>query len=953
MLAPGMYPFWFWNGDLVPEEIEWQIREMAAGGVRGFFIHPRQGLKQPYLSESFFRIVEHAVSTAEALGLVVHLYDEYPYPSGVAGGEVTLGNPRFHATRLVQRIYDSPGGHVRLGLPRGKVLNCTAYHLEGGRVLWESGVDLRSHVGMVLTAESYNEVGLTQYNRKRYFASQPTPTLDVHLAQQPVRIYASVQAVVERHKYWWHFVDVLNPEAVRTFLDLTHERYYQRLGDRFGASVYSIFVDETEPGWSERIPHAFQAAHGYDLLPLLPALQDGSHPQHLQVMSDLARLMYRLFCETFDGAISGWCKAHNIRYSGEKPSFRLAQLRYLDIPGCEPGHTKAGAPMDLLRPRLRQNARATASAAYFYGKEGALCECFHSLGWSATLQDAKLISEGLALMGVTYLVPHGFFYTTHALTKHDAPPTFFYQMPYWRFFQRLTQRLERIYARFEGTHIDARVLVVDPGSGLPTETDLATYERLMAALMAAQVDFLVVDTDILERGEAADGRLCIRDLEARVVILPPLRLVEEPLALQLQRLEAAGVEVVRLTAPAEVDDAVAEVKERVGSSVELRAVAGSLERLYLVTRTDGRRRTWFLLNTGADALEIAVRSPDQLQELPLDAALPPRLTRSETGYERALEPFESVLLSAGSAPEVAPRPPTVHIPVNNPVRVTPYHPNLLRLGRWRMALLDEEGRPYAEETVTAVPLANQLAQGRFRWAPAVDTSFGSMPALRLPMLDVRYQAVFDCAFDGAVALVMEPGSIVGAGQIQINESSPFTEADFHLTEAHVRGSLGLDITPFLRQGRNQITIAVQTDRLDGGLRNPLYLAGTFGVALDPPRLVERPPHGEFEAYEANGLPFYAGVVEYGTTFELDAVPEGETCVAAVEYGRAFQEASEIAINDGPWRPLPWSPYRTLVASAEFVRGVNRLRIQVYTSLIRAFEGQWFDPVSHTYRDIGA
>jgi hypothetical protein len=89
MLRPGMYPFWFWNGELDEAEIEWQIREMAEKGIRGFFIHPRQGLKQPYLSEAFFRLVEHAVSIAEDAGLVVHLYDEYPYPSGVAGGEVT------------------------------------------------------------------------------------------------------------------------------------------------------------------------------------------------------------------------------------------------------------------------------------------------------------------------------------------------------------------------------------------------------------------------------------------------------------------------------------------------------------------------------------------------------------------------------------------------------------------------------------------------------------------------------------------------------------------------------------------------------------------------------------------------------------------------------------------------------------------------------------------------
>src|SRR5688500_5477474 len=100
-LSFGFYPFWFWNGFLSEDEIRWQIGEMAAKGIRGFFIHPRQGLKQPYLSEEFFRMVEVAVEAAEQHGLRAHLYDEYPYPSGVAGGEVVLGNPQFYATSLV------------------------------------------------------------------------------------------------------------------------------------------------------------------------------------------------------------------------------------------------------------------------------------------------------------------------------------------------------------------------------------------------------------------------------------------------------------------------------------------------------------------------------------------------------------------------------------------------------------------------------------------------------------------------------------------------------------------------------------------------------------------------------------------------------------------------------------------------------------------------------------
>ncbi len=163
-METGFYPFWFWNGDMTESEIRWQIGEMADKGVRGFFIHSRQGLKRPYLSESFFKMVQVAVEAAEERGMIAHLYDEYPYPSGVVGGEAILGKPQFHATRLLQQTFDAPGGHLRKALPRGSILSCTAYPVENGHVDWSQKVDLLEHVGMVLVDNSYNETGLTQYS---------------------------------------------------------------------------------------------------------------------------------------------------------------------------------------------------------------------------------------------------------------------------------------------------------------------------------------------------------------------------------------------------------------------------------------------------------------------------------------------------------------------------------------------------------------------------------------------------------------------------------------------------------------------------------------------------------------------------------------------------------------------------------------------------------------------
>ncbi|MDG0808510.1 hypothetical protein [Cohnella rhizosphaerae] len=117
-------PFWFWNGDMSEAAIELQIGEMADKGVGGFFICARQGLTVPYLSQVWFDRVRFAVETAKTFGLEVWIYDEYPYPSGMAGGEVTLEHPDAkHHTLWSLRETREGNRPIHLELPLGQGAN--------------------------------------------------------------------------------------------------------------------------------------------------------------------------------------------------------------------------------------------------------------------------------------------------------------------------------------------------------------------------------------------------------------------------------------------------------------------------------------------------------------------------------------------------------------------------------------------------------------------------------------------------------------------------------------------------------------------------------------------------------------------------------------------------------------------------------------------------------------
>lgn len=208
----GIHPFWFWNGDMDDAEIIRQIEEMADKGVGGFFICPRQGLKVPYLSDAWFQKVRTAVKKAEELGLEVWLYDEYPYPSGIAGGEVTLLHPEAKHYTLVHKTEKVSGGSsCELELPWGRVLYAKAVPVdsEGGR-LWEQAVDITSSVGNYQREPIFQKAGLTAYNQKRFFTYSTVKKLSWTAPEGEWEVHIFLEEEVADFKYYGTYVDPCN-----------------------------------------------------------------------------------------------------------------------------------------------------------------------------------------------------------------------------------------------------------------------------------------------------------------------------------------------------------------------------------------------------------------------------------------------------------------------------------------------------------------------------------------------------------------------------------------------------------------------------------------------------------------------------------------------------------------------------------------------------------------------
>src|SRR5580693_1468981 len=61
-------PFWFWNGKMEGPVIQKEIRDMVDQHVFGAFLHGRDGLETPYLSEEWWNAIGAGLEQSRTSG---------------------------------------------------------------------------------------------------------------------------------------------------------------------------------------------------------------------------------------------------------------------------------------------------------------------------------------------------------------------------------------------------------------------------------------------------------------------------------------------------------------------------------------------------------------------------------------------------------------------------------------------------------------------------------------------------------------------------------------------------------------------------------------------------------------------------------------------------------------------------------------------------------------------
>lgn len=501
-------PFWAWNGALEKNELLRQIDIFDEMGYGGFHMHVRTGLETQYLSDEFMSLIKACTDKAKENKMLSWLYDEDRWPSGAAGGLVT--KDRKYRARSICFSPEKP---------------------ENGEFF--CAYDIK------LTPDGFLEnVKLLGENDKA----------------ENDKWYAYV--VLQKESGWYNnqtYLDVLSKEAVRRFIEVTHERYKECVGDEFGKTVPAIFTDEPQfipkgsfassfdktavsMPWTDSLPERYLNAYGDDIKDTLPEL----FFEKSECDISLTRYRYHdlvaeMFSEAFADTISEWCERNGIASTGhlmEEASIErqsrfvgeaMRSYRSFQLPGIDM----------LCNNHEFITAKQTQSAVHQYGREGMMSELDGVTGWDADFRLYKHHGDWQACLGVTVRVPHLAWYTMKGEAKRDYPASISYQSPWYKEYSCLENHFSRVATALTRGKPSVRVGVIHPIESLwlhwgPNDKTAAQrqsidekFENLTNWLLEGNIDFDYISEALLPSlCEEAGNPLKVGKMEYDTIIVP-------------------------------------------------------------------------------------------------------------------------------------------------------------------------------------------------------------------------------------------------------------------------------------------------------------------------------------------------------------------------------------------------------------------------------------------------
>ncbi len=519
---------WIWNDVLSEQKLREQLRDMAAVGMMGAMPldEPKEfrpawmptRTEPEYLSPGFFDLIKATVDEGDRLGMRVWLYDEGGWPSGSVCGRLVREHPQF-ARRILR--------HDQQKLVAG----ATAVVPNEALAAWlaDGGTKRRVQPG------------------ERVEAGTGGAVLDVYCAPAG-----------------GGYTDLLSPDAVDTFIHMTHDAYLQAVGGKFGSTVPMFFTDEPQASatpWTDGLAEDFRKTYGYDLVERIPSIFEQRTDDDRRVRIDYYDWWSRRFADVYLGRIQQWCRTHGIlstgHLNGEDETMGAVKygfgnlmrcMRRLDVPGVDviwrqlwPGQANGDFP------------KHASSVAHQEGLRWAMSESFAVYGSGLTPEQMKWVTDYQLVRGITHFDVVGYPYSTSDWLAGGERPHFDAEDPQHRWMPIYNAYASRLGYALSTGKSGARTALYFPirdiwSGGQEAEAAGAAFDKACRELLEAQCDFDLIDDDVLARdGTRIDGRaLVVGEMRYETVVIPPCRWMPEASRARLSGLAQAGGHVLAL-----------------------------------------------------------------------------------------------------------------------------------------------------------------------------------------------------------------------------------------------------------------------------------------------------------------------------------------------------------------------------------------------------------------------
>ena len=562
---------WHWSDVLTEDEITKQLESFKNKGIIDFFVNPVVGFEEDYLSEHYFEIVKYTVKEAKRLGLSFWIYDEYEFPSGLAGGKLLRDRPdvRGKVMRDTKTFMD-PGYHIRKRYAKGELVKAfITYPFSKG----VEGTDVTDKVVVEKTEEGF------YYSYK----NESCEYVNLHIMASYLQEY--VQPACRGAKFSFAqegYIDPLREDAIRAFIDYTHEKYKEAVGEEFGKTVKGLFTDEVCVGapqdvgeyrvpWNDEIIERFKARYGYDMSPWLYALIDVPVTlKEKQVRYHYWRLLTERVRDAHIKQVYEWCDKENLLYTGHfdgeetlvagemyQSGDIFDLMEWMHVPGIDSIFSRT----NINNENFNMAGKILGSCARFFNRDRTLCETWTGSSYKLRFDEMRRIANRLMLLGANMIQYMGSHYSRDNQRK-AWKPSFDYSNPMFDRFDIFGDYLARVQYVSAQTKMAGRVLLMCPLSGVYTgydgrvsiftaprsNEDFVKYDivyiALMNLLLELNVEYDMFSDSMADKVTVENGHAYLFGGEYDTIIIPEASDTTSSVFKLVERLRAEGVKVI-------------------------------------------------------------------------------------------------------------------------------------------------------------------------------------------------------------------------------------------------------------------------------------------------------------------------------------------------------------------------------------------------------------------------